>query len=92
MTTTDATSPTSDSITPTELAARLGDPNLTIVDVRSSAAYNGWRLRGERRGGHIPGAVSFPVAWLRSEDAPEVDRQLADKGVTTDRSIVALRR
>ena len=88
MTATDATSPPSDSITPTELAARLGDPNLTIVDVRTSAAYNGWRLRGERRGGHIPGAVSFPVAWLRSEDAPEVDRQLADKGVTTDRAIV----
>ena len=53
-----------------ELAARLDDPELRIVDVRPLAAYNGWRLRNEPRGGHVPGAVAFPNAWLDTVDAP----------------------
>ena len=60
------------TISTTELRDRLGDPNLTIVDVRPLAAYNGWRLNGETRGGHIPGAVAFPSDWLTSVDAPEI--------------------
>jgi hypothetical protein len=31
-----------------DLGARLGDPGLVVVDVRSMAAYNGWRLRARR--------------------------------------------
>ena len=54
------------TITTAELAERLDDPKLTILDVRPIAAYNGWRLDGEARGGHIPGARAFPSAWLRS--------------------------
>ena len=52
------------TISTTELRDRLDDPNLTIVDVRTLAAYNGWRRNGEARGGHLPGAVAFPAAWL----------------------------
>ena len=52
------------SISTADLRDRLGEPGLTIVDVRPMAAYNGWRLDGEPRGGHIPGAVAFPAAWL----------------------------
>jgi thiosulfate/3-mercaptopyruvate sulfurtransferase len=87
-TTSDDSSPAADLISTADLAARLGDTDLTIVDVRTSAAYNGWRLRGELRGGHIPGAVSFPVAWLHSVDAPEIARQFAAKGLTSGRAIV----
>jgi molybdopterin synthase sulfurtransferase len=75
------------SISIDELRARLGDPDLTIVDVRPLAAYNGWRLRGETRGGHVPGAVAFPAAWLRSVDDPEIERLLRSKGIETGRSI-----
>ena len=80
--------PTSNAISTDELRDRLGDPDLTIVDLRPTAAFNGWRLRGEARGGHIPGAVAFPSAWLASEDESEIERQLAARGVTADRSIV----
>ena len=64
--------PTGTPISAAELRDRLGDPDLTIVDLRPTAAFNGWRLRGEARGGHIPGAVAFPSAWLASEDDAEV--------------------
>ena len=53
------------TIQPTELSERLADPDLRIVDARPLAAYNGWRLRGEARGGHIPGAAALPSEWLR---------------------------
>jgi molybdopterin synthase sulfurtransferase len=71
-----------------ELLARLEDPTLTIVDVRPLAAYNGWRLTGEGRGGHIPGARAFPAAWLESVDAPELARLCESKEIAPGREIV----
>ena len=76
------------AISTDELRDRLGDPTLTIVDVRPLAAYNGWRLRGEPRGGHVPGAVAFPAEWLWTVDAPEVERLLRAKGIEAGRPVV----
>jgi thiosulfate/3-mercaptopyruvate sulfurtransferase len=67
---------------------RLADPRQIVVDVRPIAAYNGWRLAGETRGGHIPGAVSFPAEWLASVDRPEVERILGRKAVVAGRDVV----
>src|SRR4051812_22422218 len=75
-------------ITTDRLNERLGDLAVTIVDLRPIAAYNGWRLGREARGGHIPGAVSFPAAWLESIEPKEVDRLLLEKQVTLDRTLV----
>ncbi|MEA2660825.1 MAG: molybdopterin synthase sulfurtransferase [Chloroflexota bacterium] len=80
--------PIASSISTDELRDRLADPALAIVDVRPIAAYNGWRLRGEARGGHIPGAVSFPIAWLESVELAEVRKLLVAKGVLGSGSIV----
>jgi molybdopterin synthase sulfurtransferase len=77
-----------DQISTTEVRDLLSDPDTTIVDVRPLAAYNGWRLDGEIRGGHIPGAVSFPGAWLTSVDAPEIQRILDEKGVLASGRVV----
>src|SRR6185369_5269128 len=76
------------TIQPADLQVRLGDPRLTIVDVRPLSAYNGWRVGDDARGGHIPGAVSFPAAWLTSVDRPEIERLLAGKAIQPERSIV----
>jgi thiosulfate/3-mercaptopyruvate sulfurtransferase len=79
---------TAKSIARDELHRRLGDPTLTVIDVRPLAAYNGWRLGGEPRGGHIAGAVAFPAAWLDSVDELEVRRILVEKGAQPGQSIV----
>ena len=50
------------TLSASELAARLGQPSLVVVDARPMAAYNGWRIGEEFRGGHVPGGVAFPVA------------------------------
>jgi molybdopterin synthase sulfurtransferase len=76
------------AISTEELRERLGDPALTIVDIRPLAAYNGWRLGGEARGGHIPGAVSFPWSWLGSVDDEEIRRLFKSKGIVPDRTVV----
>jgi thiosulfate/3-mercaptopyruvate sulfurtransferase len=76
------------TIDPAGLAALLGDPDLTIVDVRPLSAYNGWRVGDESRGGHIPGAVSLPAAWLVSIDRTEIARLLAGKRIEPGRIVV----
>jgi 3-mercaptopyruvate sulfurtransferase SseA len=76
------------TISTTELRDRLGDPTLTIVDVRPLVSYNGWRRNDEARGGHIPGAVAFPIAWLDSVDEVEIERLLDSKGIVAGREVV----
>src|SRR6266446_8314227 len=75
------------TISADELRSRLDDPRLTIVDVRALPAYNGWRAGGEARGGHIPGAVAFPRAWLSSVDDAEVERLLHSKDIVPSREV-----
>jgi thiosulfate/3-mercaptopyruvate sulfurtransferase len=50
-------------VSTSDLWERLSDPATQLVDVRPVDAWNGWRLRDEARGGHIPGARSLPRAW-----------------------------
>jgi 3-mercaptopyruvate sulfurtransferase SseA len=71
-----------------ELRQRLADPDLTVVDIRPLPAYNGWRLNGEPRGGHVPGAVAFPGEWLETVDAAEVERLLHSKEIVPGREVV----
>jgi 3-mercaptopyruvate sulfurtransferase SseA len=75
-------------ISAAELRERLDDGGLTIVDVRPLPAYNGWRQGEAARGGHIPGAVAFPSAWLTSVDDAEVERLLDSKGIVSSREVV----
>lgn len=51
------------------------DSYTKILDIRPTAAFNGWALRNEARGGHIPGAIPFPAHWGHKE----FDRDLVDK-------------
>ena len=76
------------TISTSELSERLADPDLIVVDVRPMAAYNGWTLRREARGGHIRGAVSLPKSWTRAVTAPGLVSLLASKGITVSKTVV----
>lgn len=56
-----------------------------LVDVRPIDAYNGWRLRGEARGGHIVGARALPHKWTAYIDWVEIVRA---KGLRSDEPVV----
>ena len=71
-----------------ELRQRLDDTTLALVDARPLHAFNGWRLDGPIRGGHIPGAVAFPAEWERLLDDADLGDVLVTKGITTDREVV----
>lgn len=81
-------------ITQPELRSRLDDPRLILLDTRSEWEFNGATPYGERRGGHLPGAVSLPYhrllderGYLRSPSSIRADLQ--QRGITPDRDIVA---
>lgn len=65
---------TPDALSTPELRGRLEDPRTQLIDVRSIDAYNGWRLRGEPRGGHIAGARTLPFKWSSYIDWMEIVR------------------
>jgi len=76
------------SITTSELSENFSNDDVAVLDCRPSAAFNGWQLHGEARGGHIPGAVSFPVEWFDDLGNDSALEKLSDKGITPAKSII----
>ena len=83
-----------------DILPRIGDSNLTLVDVRSPAEFNGEIIappgmsETAQRAGHIPGAASVPWAQTVREDgtfkAEDELRALYEaKGVTPDKDVIA---
>lgn len=72
-------------ISTADLAARQEDPEAAVIDVRPVAAYNGWRLREESRGGHIPGATNLPMRWQMETDLARI---LRERGIFPDQSLI----
>ena len=72
-------------ITTQQLIEYLEQSSTILVDVRPIAAYNGWSLQQEARGGHIKGAISFPLEWTRNNDWRDL---LNKKHITPDRLVV----
>lgn len=79
------------TVTTQELNEKLNDDSWVIVDTRINDAYNGWKLDGVARGGHIEGAVDFAANWLNVEaDNKEetLEKALETKGIDKDKNIV----
>ena len=75
--TKDTTDPTTSDFTVTNLDANytittmeLNDTldSLKVLDSRTKEEYDGATNYGEKRGGHIPGAISFPFANVLNDD------------------------
>ncbi len=72
-------------ITTKDLYTLLEDQQAAILDVRPVDAYNGWRMANENRGGHIKGARSLPLKWIKYIDWIEIVRS---KGIHPKQSVV----
>lgn len=68
-----------------ELVKKIDRPNVSIVDVRTVNAYNGWRMKNESRGGHIKGARSLTAKWTKYIDWIEIVRS---KGIIPEQEII----
>lgn len=71
-----------------DLRDRLTDVHTTVVDIRPLAAYNGWRLGDEARGGHVPGAKAFPASWLDHFEDRDLQRLVGPADAIDHRTIV----
>jgi thiosulfate/3-mercaptopyruvate sulfurtransferase len=69
------------AVTTKEMVARLNNPNLQILDVRTPQEFIGEDIRSIR-GGHIPGAINIPYEqnWVD----PETLAKLARKQITSN--------
>jgi thiosulfate/3-mercaptopyruvate sulfurtransferase len=60
-----------------------------FIDIRPTAAYNGWVMRTEERGGHAPGAIAFPALWAQKAFDRELVGKFEEKGITpADRILI----
>ncbi len=83
-----------------QVAARLADTKLGLIDVRSPQEYSGELLHmvnypqeGAQRAGHIPGAKSIPWGIAANGDgtfksADELRQIYQGKGITPDKDII----
>jgi thiosulfate/3-mercaptopyruvate sulfurtransferase len=76
------------------ILARLGQPDLALLDTRTPAEFAGLDQRAVR-GGHIPGAVNLP--WtdamdpqrqLRLQPDPVLRKLLEQRGVTPGKEVI----
>ena len=76
-----------------ELKAACNMADAVVWDVRSDGEWDGSASRGNKRVGHIPGAVH--LEWFNVMDrdthkfkpAPEIRRILTEHGITPDKKI-----
>lgn len=73
------------SIRPADLVHSRPD---ALLDVRPIAAYNGWPSGASERGGHLPGARPFPLAWLLDAARDELRADLVAKNALPDAEVV----
>jgi thiosulfate/3-mercaptopyruvate sulfurtransferase len=76
-----------------EVRARLGQPDLQLIDARDPGQYTGARRRGPR-GGHIPGAINAPRELFFAEGGgflplDEIRRRVEEQGITPERPTIA---
>ncbi|MCC0681796.1 thiosulfate sulfurtransferase [Clostridioides sp. ES-S-0005-03] len=79
------------SISTEDLKEKVQDESWVIVDTRLNDAYNGWKLDGVKRGGHIRGAVDFSANWLYVDSDKKdkvLEQALKTKGIDLDKNIV----
>ncbi|MEB3355775.1 MAG: rhodanese-like domain-containing protein [Synechococcales bacterium] len=73
--------------------ALLNAPNTVILDTREPREYAGATPYGEKRGGHLPGAVPLYFKELLGEDgrqlsAEAIATKLAELGVTRETTVI----
>jgi thiosulfate/3-mercaptopyruvate sulfurtransferase len=59
----------------------MSDKSRSLIDNRSKEEFQGKKLPGQKRGGHIPGALSVPIETLFNSDGGYIDKTAFEKYV-----------
>ncbi len=77
-----------------DVLKNLGNKDVVFYDTRSPREFSGEDTRGNKRGGHIPGAVLYNCEDFLTKDRktvlprPEVQQKLAERNITPDKKVV----
>ena len=72
-------------VTTSELADRLGDPALLVLDVRGPEEFSGAIVAPcDPRAGHVPGARNLELGSLLEAPSAEAVRELVDRPAGTE--------
>jgi thiosulfate/3-mercaptopyruvate sulfurtransferase len=78
-----------------DLKARLDDPGVQIMDMRTDEEWLGTNNRGNTRVGHVPGAVHLEwLNYIEGDDsrkfkpAAELHRMLHEAGISPEKEVV----
>lgn len=66
---------------------KIKQPDCILIDVRCTSAFNGWSPGKNIVGGHICGAVNFPLAWIKIKGG-EIKKTLERKGIRQDKLLI----
>lgn len=88
-TTTEKEENSADSVAGEALKKAIDDADTIIIDARKSAAYNGWTLETESRGGHIENAILFSSSWVSLAETDEaLTNELKKFNILKDKDII----
>ena len=79
------------SISTKDLKDKIGNKDWIVVDTRVNDAFNGWKLDGAKRGGHIKEATDFSANWLKVESKGKekiLEKALKTKNISRDKNVV----
>ena len=79
------------SMTTIEVDTVRKNPAWVIVDTRLNDAFNGWKMDGVARGGHIQGGVDFSANWLKAkqDNLPGLLQEILEtKGISPEKHVV----
>jgi thiosulfate/3-mercaptopyruvate sulfurtransferase len=79
------------------IIAVLDRPDVVVLDVRSDGEWDGTNMRGNKRQGHMPGAVHIewthnltPDELRRFKSSEELKSMFESAGVTPDREVITV--
>lgn len=69
---------------PSGISIKDVNQEYTLIDARSSNAFNGWQLENESRGGHVENAMLFSASWIGNMSDEEITEYFTLRSVTAD--------
>ncbi|GLI55048.1 thiosulfate sulfurtransferase [Propionigenium maris DSM 9537] len=67
--------------------SKLKSKEWIVLDARLSDAYNGWKMDGLKKGGHIKGAKDFSYTWT-SEKETLIKSNMNERGISKEKNII----
>jgi len=74
-------------ISANDMLIKIKQPDSILIDVRNPNAFNGWALGKDDTGGHVCGAINFPLKWIFFRGR-QIKKTMKQKGITPEKQLI----